>query len=71
MKALAPDIPVVLVSAQNWAFHTDAPVDLMLRKGSYDSAELLERIRTLLVKRRGPRRAVSSAFVHPSKSQIS
>lgn len=57
IKALAPEIPVVLLSAQKWAFHTDAPVDLMLKKGSYAQAELLERIRQLLVKRRGPRRA--------------
>ena len=64
IKALAPETPVVLVSAKNWAFHTDAPVDLMLRKGTYAPAELLERIRLLLVKRRGPRRAASSALAH-------
>jgi hypothetical protein len=32
-----------------------------MKKGTYAPAELLERIRLLLVKRRGPRRAVSSA----------
>ena len=42
-KALSPEVPVVLLSAQKWAFHTD------------------ERIRLLLVKRRGPRRAASAA----------
>ena len=60
-KALSPEVPVVLLSAQKWAFHTDAPVDLLLRKGTYAPAELLERIRLLLVKRRGPRRAASAA----------
>jgi CheY-like chemotaxis protein len=61
IKALAPEIPVVLVSAQHWTYHADAPVDLLLRKGTYAPADLLERIRLLLVKRRGPRRAASPA----------
>jgi len=64
IKALAPEIPVVLVSTHNRAFHTDAPVDLLLRKGTYAPAELLEHIRLLLVKRRGPRRVASSAIAH-------
>jgi DNA-binding response OmpR family regulator len=57
VKEFSPELPIVLLSAQMKAFHTDAPVDLLLRKGSYHQAELLERIRLLLVKRRGPRRA--------------
>lgn len=57
VKEFSPELPIVLLSAQMRAFHTDAPVDLLLRKGSYHPAELLERIRLLLIKRRGPRRA--------------
>jgi DNA-binding response OmpR family regulator len=57
IKALGPETPVVLLSAQMRVFHADAPVDLLLKKGTYAPAELLERIRILLVKRRGPRRA--------------
>lgn len=60
-KALSPEVPVVLLSAQKWAFHTDAPVDLLLRKGTYAPAELLEHIRVLLIKRRGPRRSAPLA----------
>jgi two-component system, OmpR family, response regulator CpxR len=59
IKARSADIPVVLLSSHKRVFHTDAPVDLLLRKGTYAPAELLERIRLLLVKRRGPRRAAS------------
>jgi DNA-binding response OmpR family regulator len=59
-KAIAPELPVILLSTNLRAFQTDAPVDLFLRKGSYLPAELLERIRLLLIKRRGPRRAVIS-----------
>ena len=61
IKLISPQIPVVLLSGPKRAFHTDAPVDLLMKKGTYAPAELLERIRLLLVKRRGPRRAVSSA----------
>jgi two-component system response regulator CpxR len=59
IKALSPEIPVVLLCAQTRALHPDVPVDLLMRKGSYAPAELLERIRLLLMKRRGPRRAVA------------
>ena len=62
IKMLAPGIPVVLVSTHKLAFHGDAPVDLLLRKGTYAPAELLEHIRLLLMKRRGPRRATPNTF---------
>jgi DNA-binding response OmpR family regulator len=62
IKTISPEIPVILLSDQKLVFETDAPVDLLLRKGSYAPADLLERIRILLVKRRGPRRAVSSVL---------
>jgi DNA-binding response OmpR family regulator len=61
IKALSPEVPVVLLSPPMRAFHTDAPVDLLLKKGTYAPAELLESIRLLMVKRRGPRRAVPAA----------
>jgi len=61
VKALSPQIPVIVLSTQMPALHTDAPLDLVLRKGTYAPAELLEHIRILLVKRRGPHRAVQSA----------
>jgi hypothetical protein len=57
LKELAPELPIVLLGDQTRAIHTDAPVDLLLRKGFYQPAELLERIRLLMIKRRGPRRA--------------
>jgi DNA-binding response OmpR family regulator len=68
IKALSPEVPVVLLSPQTRAFHTDAPVDLLLKKGTYAPAELLERIRVLLVKRRGPRRAVPATSDHRARA---
>lgn len=63
IKALCADIPVVLLSSRMRVFHTDAPVDLLLRKGTYAQAELLEHMRLLLTKRRGPRTAASPAAI--------
>jgi DNA-binding response OmpR family regulator len=60
IKSVCPEIPVILLSTQMPALHTDAPVDLLLRKGTYAPAGLLEHIRLLLVKRRGPHRAAHS-----------
>jgi DNA-binding response OmpR family regulator len=60
IKARWADVPVVLLSSHMRVFHTDAPVDLLLRKGSYTPAELLEHIRLLLMKRRGPRRTAAA-----------
>jgi DNA-binding response OmpR family regulator len=59
IKARSAEIPVVLLSSHKRVFQIDAPVDLLLRKGTYAPAELLERIRLLMMKRRGPRRAPS------------
>ncbi|MDR3738651.1 MAG: response regulator [Terracidiphilus sp.] len=61
VKKLSPHLPVVLLSGQTHAFHTDAPAELLLRKGSYHPAELLEHVRLLMVKRRGPHRATLPA----------
>lgn len=69
IKAIAPEMPVVLVSAQKWALHAGAPANLLLCKGSYAPSELLERIRLLLMKRRGPRRAAPGAL--PTRAQAS
>jgi DNA-binding response OmpR family regulator len=55
IKAHSPQIPVILLSSHTRTMDTDAPVDLMLKKGAYAPAELLDRIRMLLGKRRSHR----------------
>lgn len=59
IKARSAEIPVVLLSSHKRVFYAEAPVEFLLRKGAYTPADLLERIRLLLTKRRGPRRAAS------------
>jgi two-component system, OmpR family, response regulator CpxR len=67
LKTHSPEIPVVLLCAQQRPFNTDAPADLLLRKDNCAPAELLERIRLLLIKRRGPRRATPEAMAQRAK----
>ena len=56
VKSTAPTTPVVLLCPPRRALYTEPDADLMLRKGSYAPAELLDSIRILLGRRRGPRR---------------
>lgn len=58
IKQVAPWVPVVLISGRAHHFHTDAPADLLVKRGAVPPAQLLESIRQLLVKRRGPRRSL-------------
>ena len=69
IKELSPQTPTVLISGRVKIFERDTLADLFLPKGMYEPAELLERIRLLLVRKRGPKRPVelrSHAAAHAS-----
>jgi DNA-binding response OmpR family regulator len=57
IKTLSPSTPAILFSGTVKIYERDTLADLFLPKGSYAPAELLERIRLLLVRKRGPKRA--------------
>ncbi len=57
IKNSSPETPAILFSGRVRAYEKDTRADVFLPKGMYAPAELLERIRLLLVKKRGPRRA--------------
>ena len=57
VKKLSPDTPTVLFSGKIKNFERNTPADVFLPKGMYAPAELLERIRILLVRKRGPKRS--------------
>jgi len=61
IKALAPAMPTILFSGKIKVYEKDTQADIFLPKGMYAPAELLERIRLLLVRKRGPKRAVITA----------
>lgn len=56
VKRLSPQTPAVLISGRVKIYERDTLADVFLPKGTYEPAELLERIRLLLVRKRGPKR---------------
>lgn len=60
IKAISPTTPAILFSGKIRVYERETQADVFLPKGMYAPAELLERIRLLLVRKRGPKRAVVS-----------
>lgn len=58
IKKASPQTPAVLISGRIKIYERENVADVFLPKGSYEPAELLERIRLLLVRKRGPKRQV-------------
>lgn len=57
VKAISPQTPAILLSGKVRIYDRDTQADVFLPKGMYAPAELLERIRLLLIRKRGPKRA--------------
>jgi two-component system response regulator CpxR len=57
IKEISAQTPAILVSAKVRIYDRDTRADVFLAKGMYDPAELLERIRIMLIRKRGPKRA--------------
>jgi two-component system, OmpR family, response regulator CpxR len=57
VKALSPETPTILLSGKVRIYDRDTRADVFLPKGMYAPVELLERIRLLLVRKRGPKRS--------------
>jgi len=59
LKAVAPDTPALLFSGSVTCCSEDHVADVWLPKGEFAPVELLERIRVLLIRKRGPKRTIS------------
>ena len=59
MKTATPDVPALLVSNTVKDFARADAADAFLPKGAVTPLELLERIRMLMVRKRGPKKAVT------------
>ncbi len=59
VKRVSPQTPAVLISSRTKIFERETLADVFLSKGMYEPADLLERIRLLLVRTRGPKRSVA------------
>ena len=61
IKEVAPSTPAILFSGKIKIYERETQADIFLPKGMYAQAELLERIRLLLVKKRGPKKSIVPA----------
>ena len=57
IKEISATTPTILFSGKIRAYDQDMHADIFLPKGMYAPIELLERIRIMLIKKRGPKRA--------------
>ncbi len=62
IKRVSPQTPAILISGRSKIYERETLADVFLPKGMYEPMDLLERIRLLLVRKRGPKRAVG---IHP------
>jgi DNA-binding response OmpR family regulator len=58
IKSLSPQTPAVLISGRAKIYERETLADVFLCKGMYEPVDLLERIRLLLIRKRGPKRQV-------------
>jgi CheY-like chemotaxis protein len=59
LKTISPQTPAILFSGAVKFCAEQTQADLFLPKGSFAPVELLETIRVMLVRKRGPKRALS------------
>ena len=56
IKDASPHTPAILISSKVRIYDHDSQADVFLSKGMYSPADLLERVRLLLIRKRGPKR---------------
>ena len=66
LKDIAPWVPAVLVSGSIKQFDPTSRADAFLPKGACSPQELLERVRVLLVRKRGPKKMTPPQPAHPA-----
>ena len=59
IKEISMETPAILFSGKIKAYEKDTKADVFLPKGMYAPVELLERIRMMLVKKRGPKKSTA------------
>ena len=57
MKELAPEVPAILISGSVKSFERANRADAFLPKGACSPSEMLERIRVMVARKRGPKKA--------------
>src|SRR6202047_2095207 len=65
-KQLHPGLPAMIISGTVNAFDRALHADVFLPKGAASPAEMMERIRVLVARTRGPKKAAALASAHPA-----
>jgi two-component system response regulator CpxR len=65
MKELSPDVPMIIISGCIRDFDRAGHADAFLPKGACMPLDVLERIRLLIARRRGPKKPVSASVPPP------
>ena len=63
MKDITPEVPMILISGSVKAFDRANRADAFLPKGASNPAEMLERIRVMIARKRGPKKIVRPPFL--------
>jgi two-component system, OmpR family, response regulator CpxR len=66
MKEIAPEVPMMLLSGTVKAFDRACHADAFLPKGACSPVELLERIRMMIARKRGPKKVVPRPAFEPA-----
>jgi DNA-binding response OmpR family regulator len=70
IKNISPQTPTVLISGRIKVYGQETLADVFLPKGMYEPAELLERIRVLLIRKRGPKRPFNLQMRSPQHPAV-
>jgi hypothetical protein len=70
IKNLAPQVPAILISSKARVYDHESQADVFLARGMYAPADLLERIRVLLVRKRGPKRMQQTSVQLPQRQGV-
>jgi two-component system, OmpR family, response regulator CpxR len=70
MKDISPEIPTILVSSTVKNFERANRADAFLPKGACTPCEILERIRVMIARKRGPKKVVARAVAQPADEAV-
>lgn len=62
MKEIAPEVPMILISGSVKVFDHANRADAFLPKGTSTPGEMLERIRIMIARKRGPKKLLRPAY---------
>jgi two-component system, OmpR family, response regulator CpxR len=65
MKEISPEIPMILISGSVRTFERANRADSFLPKGASSPSEMLERIRVMIARKRGPKKILRPVFPQP------